>query len=223
MTGRRFPNESDDYRAARDELLKAEAELRATTERVAALRRKLPLGGLLKEDYAFDELRAGAPVKVKLSELFDSGKDSLFLYGFMFGPEANHPCPLCTSFLDSLNGSGPHIEQRINVAVVARAPINRVREFADSRKWHNLRMLSSANNSYQRDYLAETEHGQMPMANVFVHRNGAIHHGWGSELLYAASDEGLDSRHIDMMWPLWNVLDTTPEGRGDWYPRLSYD
>ena len=221
MAELKYPNESNAYRAARNELLEAEAELRAHIERVAALRRALPLGGEVPQDYAF-EAEGGS---VKLSELFAGAMDTLFLYGFMFGPNAEKPCPLCTSFLDSLDGNAPHLQQRINVAVSARAPFERLKALAAARGWNNLRIVSSANNSYQADYFAETQqHGQMPMANVFVRRDGKIHHSWGSELLYAASDDGCDSRHIDLLWPLWNVLDLTPDGRGsDGYPALSYE
>jgi predicted dithiol-disulfide oxidoreductase (DUF899 family) len=225
MERRFYPNESPEYRVARDELLEAESGLRAQVEAVAALRRTLPLGGEAKQDYAFDELATdGSPRKVALSELFAPGKDSLLIYGFMFGPEMERPCPMCTSFLDSLDGAAPHIRQRINLAVSARSPIERVAEFGASRGWSNLRLLSSANNSFQHDYLAEGDDGsQWPMANVFVRRGGAIHHFWGTELLFRDFPTG-NSRHVDMLWPLWNALDTTPEGRGsDWYPGLDYD
>jgi predicted dithiol-disulfide oxidoreductase (DUF899 family) len=222
MTAVTYPNETTVYRAARNALLEAEAELRDQTERVAAMRRELPPGGTLTEDYAFDELTGGAKRSVELSELFANGQDSLFLYGFMFGQTADSPCPLCTSFLDSLNANAPHITQQISMAVSARAPIDKLQRFADGRGWNNLRMVSSHGNSYQSDYHAEKGDSQVPMANVFVRRDGVIHHHWGSELLFAPSDT--DSRHIDMMWPLWNVLDLTPQGRGGgWYPQLSYD
>jgi predicted dithiol-disulfide oxidoreductase (DUF899 family) len=224
MAELKFPNENDSYRSARTELLNAELELRKHTERVADMRRQLPLGGAVKEDYAFDELVEGAPSTVKLSELFADDKDSLFLYGFMFGPKAERPCPMCTAFLDSLNANALHLSQRINVAVVARSPIERVRKYADARNWTNLRVLSSANNSYQSDYYAESaDNGQMPMANVFVRRDGNIHHHWGTELLFATSEAGSDPRHLDGMWPLWSVFDLTPDGRGgDWYPKIKY-
>jgi len=220
-----FPNESHEYRKARNELLEAEAALRRQIEEVAALRRKLPLGGPVKEDYVFEEIREGGRVtKVKLSELFAPGQDSLFLYGFMFGPDMKEPCPLCTSMLDGLNGSALHVTQRVNLAVAARSPIQRIKEFAATRGWTNLRLLSSANNRYHRDYLAEDADGnQWPMANVFVKRGRAIHHFWGSELLFNKY-EGGDMRHLDLLWPLWNVFDLTPEGRGEnWYPSLSYE
>ena len=220
-----FPNETSEYRAARDELLQAEAALREQTEKVAALRRKLPLGGKVKDDYVFDELDgAGNARQVKLSELFAPGKDSLFLYGFMFGPNVEAPCPLCTSMLDSLNGAAPHITQRINLAVAAKSPIERIVKFARSRDWNHLRLLSSNGNTFQRDYFAEGEDGnQWPMGNVFVRRDGAIHHYWGTELLMKPMDGG-DSRHMDHSWPVWNIFDCTPEGRGaGWYPALKYE
>ena len=135
MTKRLYPNETTEYRTARDELLEAEAALREQVERVAALRRGLPLGGELKEDYEFDERSAdGGVQKVRLSELFGPDHDSLLLYGFMFGPKMEQACPLCTSFLDSLNGAVPHISQRMSVAVCARSPIERITEFGASRE-----------------------------------------------------------------------------------------
>jgi predicted dithiol-disulfide oxidoreductase (DUF899 family) len=214
----RFPNESPEYRAARNELLKAEKDLRAAVERVAAQRRRLPAGGKVPTDYVFEE-RAG---KTKLSELFPSGKDTLFLYSFMYGPNAESPCPMCTSFLDGLDAQAPHITQRIGVAVVAKSPIERILEFAQGRGWSRLRLVSAHGTTYQADYSGEDAKGnQWPMANVFVKAADGVRHFWGSELLYAESAG--DTRHIDLLWPLWNVLDLTPAGRGaDFYPKLSY-
>jgi predicted dithiol-disulfide oxidoreductase (DUF899 family) len=228
-TKSRFPGESARYRTARDKLLTAERGLRKQVEQVARLRRKLPLGGALVDDYVFEEgsadMEDSALVRqVKLSELFREGADTLALYSYMFGQEMKQPCPMCTSFLDSLNGSAPHAMQRINLGVVAKSPIGRIREFARGRGWKNLRLLSSAGNSYNHDYHGETEDGaQLPILNVFVRRKGKIHHFYATELLFARPEKGQNERHIDMMWPLWNLLDMTPEGRGtDWFPRLSY-
>jgi predicted dithiol-disulfide oxidoreductase (DUF899 family) len=221
MTQLTFPNQSPGYRQARADLSKAEAELKAQVDRIAALRRALPPGGVLKKDYVFEELTAGGRVrKVKLSELFEDGKESLFLYSFMYGPKMKEACPMCSSFLDGLNGNAPHIAQRMNLAVVARSPIQRIVKFANARGWSNLRLLSSARNGYNVDYFGESADGdQDSMANVFVRRNGSVRHFWGTEKQYPTPDS--DPCHMDMMWPLWNVLDTSPEGRGDWYPPLN--
>lgn len=226
----RFPNETPEYREARDQLLQAEIALRRNIEEVAALRRKLPLGGTLPEDYVFEEgaadLNDSSTVrKTRLSELFSPKKDTLVLYSYMFGPEMKAPCVSCTSMLDSLNGASPHIRQRINLAIVAKSPVQRIRDVARSRGWNNLRLLSSANNTYNRDYHGESPKGnQLPSLNVFVRRDGKIHHFYHSELLFAPREAGMDGRHIDSIWPIWNMYDFTPEGRGtDWYPRLSYD
>ena len=220
MSGLIFPNETTGYREARDELLEAEIALRAEVERVAAMRRALPLGGLVKEDYTFEEISGEGKIRtVKLSELFEEPKTSLFVYSWMFGPAMANPCPMCSSIIDGLNGNARHIAQRLNLVVVARSPIERITAFAKDRGWGSVRLLSSGKNRYNTDYFGEPATGdQNPMANVFVRRNGSIHHSWGTELLYAQLDG--DPRHMDLMWPLWNVLDTTPEGRGDWYPPL---
>lgn len=225
----RFPGESDAYRSARNELLQAEMNLRHNVEEVAALRRKLPLGGKVPQDYVFDEgspdLANSAPARqTRLSELFAPGKDTLALYSYMYGPAMAAPCVSCTSILDSLNGAAPHVTQRINFAVVAKSPLERIRTVARERHWRNLRLLSSANNTYNQDYFGEDEKGgQRPSLNIFVRRDAAIHHYFHSELMFVPNEKGQDPRHVDMIWPLWNLFDYTPEGRGDkWYPRLSY-
>lgn len=216
----RFPNEPKSYRAKRNALLEAELKLRRETEKVAALRRKLPPGGKVPEDYLFDDMDG----QVRLSELFATG-NSLVAYSFMFGPKMAKPCPMCTSMLDGLNGNAQHIGQRTNLVVIARSPIGRILEFARERGWSNLTLLSSEKNSYNRDYHGESPDGaeQWPMLNVFVKDKGAVRHFYGTELLFAPADKGQNNRHVDPIWPLWNLLDFTPEGRGtDWYPRLSY-
>jgi predicted dithiol-disulfide oxidoreductase (DUF899 family) len=227
----RFPGESDQYRQARDKLLKAEIDLRRQIEVVAARRRRLPLGGLVPHDYTFEEWDAStnAARPVRLSELFEEGKDTLFLYSHMFIPgKAGLPleegCPSCTSIIGAIDGEVPDITQRINFAVVAKAPIERFRAHAQSRGWRHARLLSSAHNAYNRDYQAEAPDGaQTPIATVFARREGKIHHFWSSELLLVPMEPGQDMRHVDFMWPLWSVLDRTPEGRGaDWRPELDY-
>jgi predicted dithiol-disulfide oxidoreductase (DUF899 family) len=225
----RFPGESEAYRKARRRLLAAELDLRKRVEDVARLRRTLPLGGEVREDYVF-EVGAKSPSdtrtqrKVRLSQLFAPGKEALILYSYMYGPNMKEPCPMCTSMLDGLDGQAPHLSQRANLAVVAKSPLPRIRALAKSRGWKNLHLLSSAGSTYHRDYYGEEADGaQNPMMNVFVKRRDKIHHFWGSELLFSSPQDGLDSRHVDQFWPLWHLLDLTPEGRGaSFYPKLKY-
>jgi predicted dithiol-disulfide oxidoreductase (DUF899 family) len=237
-----FPGESAEYRTARDRLLEQEIELRRAMEAVAAARRALPPGGIVPEDYVFHGAGAdGAPTDMRLSELFAPGKDSLVIYNFMFprdpgddrpGPQAGQtarlpltegPCPSCVAFLDQLDGAAEHAGQHLNLAVVARAPLPRLLTFAEERGWRRLRLLSSATNSYNRDYLAETPEGlQRPMLNVFERDDGTIRHFWGSELFYAPTEPGQETRHVGTLEPLWNLLDLTREGRPDWDEQLEY-
>jgi predicted dithiol-disulfide oxidoreductase (DUF899 family) len=224
-----FPQESAEYRKARNELLAAEVELRRNIEAVAAARRKLPMGGEVIQDYAFEEgpsdlSQDAGSHSTRLSELFEPGKDSLLIYSYMYGPAMATPCTSCTSILDGLNGTAPHARDRVNFVVVAKSPIERIRAVARERGWRNLRLLSSAENSYNLDYRGETkEGGQLPSLNVFARRDGKIHHFYHTELLFAPREPGQDGRHVDILWPLWNLFDYTPEGRGEkWYPKLSY-
>jgi predicted dithiol-disulfide oxidoreductase (DUF899 family) len=238
-----FPGESADYRAARDRLLEQEIELRRVTEAVAAARRALPAGGPVAEDYVFEAADVdGAPTSVKLSELFEPGKDSLVIYNFMFprdpgdrspGPAigrtallslAESPCPSCTALLDQLDGAAEHARQHINFAVVAKTSLQRLLIFAEERGWRRLRLLSSTGNTYNRDYHGETADGvQRPMLNVFHRDPDTIRHTWGSELLYAPTDGDQEPRHVGTLEPLWNLFDLTPEGRPtSWWEQLSY-
>ena len=185
------------------------------------MRRRLPLGGPVPEDYAFD---AGDGRTVRLSELFTLPEASLVLYNFMYGPTMAAACPMCTSFLDSLDASARHLTQRLNLAVVAKSPIERIRAHARARGWRHLQLLSSAANVFNRDYLGENpDESQNPLLHVFVRRGGTVHHVYTTELYFVPPEPGQNPRHIDPMWPLWNVLDVTPEGRGrDWFPKLDY-
>lgn len=237
-----FPGESAEYRAARERLLEQEVELRRSMEGGAAVRRALPPGGVVPEDYVFEGAGAdGSPTDVRLSELFAPGRDSLAIYSFMFPrdpgddrpepedgetallPLAEGPCPSCVALLDQLDGAAEHVSQHLNLVVVAKAPLPRVLAFAEERGWRRLRLLSSVGNDYKRDYLGETAEGdQRPMLNVF-HRDGdAIRHFWGSELLYAPTEPGQDPRHVGPLEPVWNLFDLTPEGRPAWDEQLSY-
>jgi predicted dithiol-disulfide oxidoreductase (DUF899 family) len=238
-----FPGESVEYRAARDRLLEREAELRRAMEAVAAARRELPPGGAVAEDYVFEGRGEGdATAPVRLSELFDHGSDTLLLYNAMFPrdpgddrpgpatgatallPLAESPCPSCAALLDQLDGAAEHVAQHASLAIVAKAPIARVLAFAAERGWRRLRFVSSAANSYNRDYHGETREGhQRPMLNVFHRDGGTIRHFWGSELLYAPTEPDQDPRHVGTIEPLWNLLDLTPAGRPrEWDEQLSY-
>ncbi|HEX4021315.1 MAG TPA: DUF899 family protein [Acidobacteriaceae bacterium] len=239
-----FPGESPEYRTAREHLLTKEIDLRRAMEAVAAARRELPPGGLVPSDYVFDGLGPdGAPARLKLSELFAPGKDSLVIYNFMFprfpqddrpGPsegltarlkKEDGPCPSCTAFLDSLDGAAQHVEQRVNFAVIAKAPLDRLIAFAKDRGWRNLRLLSAAGNGFKRDYHAESPEGlQLPMMTVLLRRGDEIRHFWSSEMMYAPTDLGQDPRHNGTIEALWNIFDLTPAGRSsDWHEQLDYD
>jgi predicted dithiol-disulfide oxidoreductase (DUF899 family) len=222
-----YPGESAEYRAARERLLQQEIELRRVTEAVAAARRALPAGGIVPQDYVF----AGAEGRVRLSQLFAPERDALGIYHFMFPRDPGDdrpgapdgPCPSCVALLDQLDGAAEHVGQSMNLAVVARAPIEPVLAFARERGWRRLRLLSAAGTSFSRDYLGESETGaSLPMFNVFHRTGDVIRHFWGSELFFAPSDPGQEPRHVGTLEPLWNLFDLTPAGRPDWDEQLDY-
>ena len=210
-----YPNESDHYRSARNELLKAEIELREKIEAVASLRRALPLGGEIPEDYTFHNLNNEA---IRFPELFGE-HETLLVYSFMYGPEMAEPCAMCAAILDGLESSLPTIKGKCAFAAVISGSVEQANTIYLQKGWKNFPLLSAASSPYNKDYLGELEDGtQIPMMNVFTKNDGNIHHFWGSELVFEPAVA--DPRHMDLLWPLWNALDLTPEGRGNHYPNL---
>jgi len=213
-----FPNESPAYRSARNHLLQEEIELRRAIERVAALRRALPQGGTVTKQYRFV---AEDGREVTLEDLF-AGKPSLIVYSYMFGPQRQTPCPMCTSFMSSLEKKVADIEQRVGLAMVARAPIAKLKEAKAARGWTDLKIYSDASGDFTRDYVS-AEDADVPGYTVFSRKDGTIRHFWSGEMSGAMADPGQDPRGAPDIDPLWTLLDTTPEGRGaDWYPKLKY-
>lgn len=216
----RFPNESAEYRRARQALLVEEIELRRHLERVAEQRRALPPGGEVTGHYRFEGERG----PVDFAGLFGD-KDTLVVYSYMFGPQRERPCPMCTSLLSAWDGEARDIAQRVALAVVARSPIERLVAFKQERGWRDLALYSDTNDRYSRDYHGVGEDGGDDAAfNVFTQRGGTIRHFWGGEMGFETADPGQDLRGAPDPMPIWTILDVTPEGRGkDWYPKLAYD
>jgi predicted dithiol-disulfide oxidoreductase (DUF899 family) len=213
----RFPNESAEYRSARQNLLTEEIELRRHLERVAELRRALPPGGAVTKRYMFESEKG----QVSFADLFGD-KQTLAIYSYMFGPKRQAPCPSCTSFMSTWEGKLPDIEQRIAFVFVARAPIARLIEAKKARGWTRHKIFSDTSGDYTRDYVSAAD-ADVPGYSVFTRRDGTIRHFWSGEMGGATADPGQDPRGAPDFDPLWNMLDTTPEGRGtDWYPKLNY-
>ena len=212
-----FPNESSEYRRTRNALLVEEIELRRHIERVAALRRALPPGGVVPEDYAFE----GREGVVRLSQLFGD-KDTLVIYSMMFGPQRERACPMCTAMLTSWEGTARNLRERVALAVTARSPIERLLDFKRERGWQNLQMYSDTKGDYTRAYVSADD-GDVPGLTVFSRGDGMVRHFWSGEMSGEMADPGQDPRGAPDLDPLWTVLDLTPEGRGGtWYPKLEY-
>ena len=223
---KRFPGESEDYRAARDALLAKEQELREAMEAVAEMRRALPSGGSLNEDYEFEEidLNDGSTSVVRFSELFGD-KNDLLIYSYMYGPDWESACPSCTSVIDGIDAMSRHVRQQVEIVVVGKATPAQLFEIAKERSWSDVRLLSSQKNEYARDYNAqpgEDTSSLLPVMNSF-HRDGDdIRHFWATETLWTPMPGG-HPRHVDIVWPLWGLLDMTRAGRHpEMGPQLRY-
>jgi predicted dithiol-disulfide oxidoreductase (DUF899 family) len=208
MSELRYPNESREYRDARDGLLKDEQALVAAVKALAAKRRTLPPGGELKQDYVFQWASDGKVGQhVKFSELFDD-KNTLLLYSFMFGPNWDNPCLSCTSLVDGFDRSWYQVSRDAAFVAIAKAPAARINAWAKRRGWSQIPLVSGFESTYQADYKCQGDSDDMqwPVMHVF-HKSGArIVHFWGTEG---------NSNHLDTVWPYWNLMDYTPEGRPD--------
>ncbi|MDO9437358.1 DUF899 family protein [Hydrogenophaga sp.] len=214
-----YPNDSVEYRAARTALLAQEIELRRHIERVAAQRRALPLGGAAA-DYEFRDENGKT---VGWDALFGT-HDTLVTYFWMYGPQRERPCPMCTSFIGSLDIPSRDIAQRVSIAIIGRSPVERQLAFARERGWKNLKFFATVGDRFARDYRGLAPNGEeWPALDVWVRRDGQVRHFWGAEL-GGTADPAQDPRGAPDPTPLWNILDLTPGGRGtDWYPKLAYE
>jgi predicted dithiol-disulfide oxidoreductase (DUF899 family) len=185
MSELRYPNESREYRDARDRLLKDEQDLVAKVKSVAEKRRQLPAGGELLGD-----------------------KNTLLLYSFMFGPGWDNPCLSCTSLMDGFDRSWYQVSRDASFAAIAKAPAARIHAWAKQRGWSQIPLVSGFESTYQADYKCQgdSDDMQLPVMHVFARRDGKIVHFWGTESM---------SNHLDTVWPYWNLMDYTPEGRPD--------
>lgn len=213
----RYPNESAEYRAARNALLVDEIELRRQLERVASSRRALPPGGAIANDFELIS-ETGA---ILFSTLFGD-KETLLVYSMMYGPQRKAPCPVCTSFLTSWNGTAVNLRERVAMVVTARSPIERLIEYKKQRGLANLSFVSDGSGDYTRSYVSP-EDSDIAGFSVFTRRDGTIRHFYSGEMSGTMADPGQDPRGAPDMDSLWLMLDWTLEGRGvDWYPKLDY-
>jgi predicted dithiol-disulfide oxidoreductase (DUF899 family) len=222
----RLVNEPHEYLQKREELRLAEMEMFRNIERVAALRRALPAGANVT-DYVFEEgprdlNGSDTPVSsVRLSELFSGPGRALIVYHFMYGKRNTTACPMCTMWIDTFNGIAPHLAQNVDLAIVAAADPATLRAYARARGWHNLRLLSAGDSTFKYDFRSEDAQGHQDSAlSVFTHdAAGTLRHFYTT---HPWLDDDVNERGIDLIQPVYNLLDLTPHGRGTWYASLDY-
>jgi predicted dithiol-disulfide oxidoreductase (DUF899 family) len=226
MRHTRLAGESAEYLAAREELRLAEIALMRQREQVAAQRRALPPGAVV-EDYRFLEgpadLHAGdEPVReVALADLFTAPGRELIVYHFMYGKQQKNACPMCTMWIDGFNGVARHVAQNADFAVVAAADPGMLRGYARERGWDRLRLLSCGESTFKYDLGSEDEDGvQDSTISVFDRdEDGRVRHVYSTHPRMAPD---IEQRGIDLLNPVWHLLDLTRRGRGEWIAGLDY-
>jgi len=214
-----LPNESPEYAKLRAELMEAEVGLRDQVERVAELRRSLPLDTEI-DDPEFEEIRDGVRTPVRLSELCARGKTAVVVH-FMYGKGQQSPCPMCTLWADGYDGIVPHLEQRLSFAVLVAGDVGAFSDYARSRGWRHLRLLSAKDSDLKQKLgFEDQEGGQQPGVSIFrTGDDGTLRHFTSVSAFYG--EPGF--RGMDLLSPFWHFLDLTPEGREDFFPRKAYD
>jgi len=215
-----FPGESDAYRAARQALLAEEIEFRRHMTRLAGQRQALPDGPVIDKPYRFRDANGA---DLSLVDLFGE-MDTLVTYFWMFGPQRERPCPMCTNWLGAVNGNAADIKQRVALKILGRSPVERQIAFAQERGWRDLDFVQTLGDDYAGDLgLLNADGGENPALVVFKRRGDEVRLFWASEMTIEMADPGQDPRDAPDIASLWSVLDLTPEGRGtDWYPKLNY-
>ncbi len=215
-----FPGQSEEYRLAREALLAEEIELRRHMTRVADQRRALPDGPVIGKDYRFKDENGS---EVSLLDLFGD-KDTLVTYFWMYGPQRERPCPMCTNWLGAANGNAVDVQQRAGFKILGRSPVDRQLAFARERGWRGLQFVQTVGDDYALDLgILQPDGSEYPALIVFRKDGDTVRLFWASEVNGEMADPGQDPRDGPDVASLWTILDMTPEGRGtDWYPKLSY-
>jgi predicted dithiol-disulfide oxidoreductase (DUF899 family) len=215
-----FKSESDEYRAARTALLAEEIEFRRHMTRLVAQRQALPPGPIVDKEYRFKDTNGA---DVSLLDLFGN-KATLVTYFWMFGPQRERPCPMCTNWLGGVNGNAMDIEQRVALKIIGRRPVAQQLAFAQERGWHHLDFVQTIGEDYAKDLnLVRDDGSEWAGLHIYKRDGDKVRLFWMSEMANEMADPGQDPRDAPDIAPLWSILDLTPEGRGkDWYPKLSY-
>jgi predicted dithiol-disulfide oxidoreductase (DUF899 family) len=215
-----FPGASADYDAARQALLAEEIELRRSATRLVARRQALPPGPVIAKNYRFKDEQA---FEVGLRDLFGD-MDTLVTYFWMYGPQRERPCPMCTNWLGAVNGNAADIKQRVALKILGRSPVERQYAFAQERGWHDLNFVQTVSDDYATDLgLLQPDGSEYPALTVFRRDGDSVRLFWASEMTGEMADPGQDPRDSPDIASLWSILDLTPGGRPkDWYPKLAY-
>jgi len=215
-----FPGASNAYLQAREALLAEEIEVRRHLTRLAEQRRALPPGPVIAKDYRFKDANGA---ELGLVDLFGD-HDTLVAYFWMFGPQRERPCPMCTNWLGAVNGNAADIKQRVALKIFGRSPVERQLAFAAERGWRDLDFVQTVGDDYADDLgLLNPDGSENPALCVFRRDGDQVRLFWASGMRMEMADPGQDPRDAPDIASLWSILDLTPEGRpADWYPKLSY-
>ncbi len=218
----------EEWQAAREALLQREKELTRRNDELARERLELPWVAIEKE-YSF---KTDDGTKT-LAELFD-GRSQLLVYHFMFGPDYEAGCPVCSSSADTVNGAVPHLNARdVTMLYVSRAPLEKLQAYKRRMGW-TFPWVSSSESDFNFDFNvsaprekveAMLEAGAPPMLAQLASECGTDPAGYMSEaqaLSAFALEAGVVyetystyARGVEIMMGFYPLLDRAPQGRNE--------
>ena len=206
----------DDWLAVRKELLAKEKEFTHARDELTRQRQALPWEAVEK-DYVFE----GPNGKETLADLFD-GRSQLLVYHFMFDPDDEAGCPVCSFWADNFDPIVQHLRQRdVTMIAISRAPFPKIATYRERMGW-SFKWVSSSQNDFNFDYGASFRPEKRDQAvynygtlapgdpnregaSVFARdKTGTVFHTYSA---YA--------RGIDLVNTAYNYLDLVPKGRDE--------
>ncbi len=181
---------AQEWRAARETLLKKEKDMTRAMDALAAERRRMPMMRVDK-NYVFE----GPDGAASLLDLFE-GRRQLIVYCFMWH-DVDNVCSGCSMFTDNVGHLAPLHARDTSFALVSRGPLADILRVKERMGW-TIPWYSSLGNDFHDDMDAGDGFG----LNVFLRDGDDVYRTYFTT-----------GRGVERLGSSWTFLDLTPFGR----------